>query len=375
MATQSEDVKAQPAILPEARALTALSASRLLVMGGITLIIVGMLFGDIFAVFVLHQNAGRVREQMLAATRAVESRDAQGVLADFTTVGGLLENRGTKVDTHVHLTDFGYLALLLALLQPYVALSEECKRRMATLFLTGATLLPVSVFLIHYLGLTYSPWPAFGWASILADFGGLLAIIACATELNGLWRYVRGRHETSGRIDPNDLLKDYSWASRALLAGGTLLVLAGFIHGAYFAAVHLYQLEQKEVVILQAIVHQAADNNLPAAAQAVDDDAALQGEAAVHIAAHAHVIKFGLLAYLLAFIQPFVFLTERWKRRWVKIMLLGSALLPVAVLLELRLGLVPGGIADIAGLLVIIALIGMLVGAVRYTGRLDARTL
>ena len=34
-----------------------LSARRLLVLGGIGLILVGMIFGDIFAVFVLHQNA------------------------------------------------------------------------------------------------------------------------------------------------------------------------------------------------------------------------------------------------------------------------------------------------------------------------------
>jgi hypothetical protein len=42
------------------------------------------------------------------------------------------------------------------------------------------------------------------------------------------------------------------------------------------------------------------------------------------------------------------------------------------VLLELNLGLVAGGIADIGGLLVIVALVGMLVGILRYSGHLDA---
>jgi hypothetical protein len=46
-------------------------------------------------------------------------------------------------------------------------------------------------------------------------------------------------------------------------------------------------------------------------------------------------------------------------------------LLPVFVLLELRAGLIAGGIADVAGLLVIVALIGMLTGVLRYTGRVD----
>ena len=43
---------------------TALSARRLLVLTGIGMILVGMIFGDIFAVFVLHQNAARVGESL-----------------------------------------------------------------------------------------------------------------------------------------------------------------------------------------------------------------------------------------------------------------------------------------------------------------------
>jgi hypothetical protein len=92
----------------------------------------------------------------------------------------------------------------------------------------------------------------------------------------------------------------------------------------------------------------------------------------VNIAAHSHIIEFGLLAMLLSFVQPFVFLSEKWKRRWVKLLLGGSVILPVFVLLELKLGLLAGGIADIGGLMVIVALVGMLVGILRYSGGLDA---
>jgi hypothetical protein len=56
----------------------------------------------------------------------------------------------------------------------------------------------------------------------------------------------------------------------------------------------------------------------------------------------------------------------------VLLLLFGSLLLPLFVLLELNLGLVAGGIADIGGLLVVVALVGMLVGILRYGGRLDA---
>jgi hypothetical protein len=70
-------------------------------------------------------------------------------------------------------------------------------------------------------------------------------------------------------------------------------------------------------------------------------------------------------------VQPFVFLSEKWKRRWVKVLLGGSVILPVFVLLELKLGLVAGGIADVGGLMVIVGLVGMLVGILRYSGGLD----
>jgi hypothetical protein len=93
----------------------------------------------------------------------------------------------------------------------------------------------------------------------------------------------------------------------------------------------------------------------------------------VDIGAHSHVIEFGLLAILLSFIQSFVFLDPRWKRIWVKLLLAGSIILPMFVLLEMHMGLIAGGIADVGGLMVLVALMGMLAGVLRYTGALDAQ--
>ena len=351
------------------RTFAPMSATRLLVFSGIALIVAGMIFGDIFAVFVLHQNAGGIGEHLRAATRAVAAQQPEVVLTHFGSIGALLENRGTKVDTHVHIIDFGYIALLLALIQPYVALSDAARKRLAKLFVVGATLLPPSVFLIHYVGLAYSPLSSIGWASIAADFGGLLVILACAGELAGLWRYRGGERGTQ---DEARLFDSEGWASRTLLAGGTLLVLAGFAHGAYYAAVDLYDHAAQDTALLRSMMDNAASGALPAAEQAVADYGGLQGNKAVKVAAHAHIIEFGLLAMLLAFVQPYVYLSERWKRRWVWVLLAGSVILPVFVIAELRLGLLAGGIADVGGLLVVLALVGMLVGVLRFTGAADA---
>lgn len=351
------------------------SAQRLFVIGGISLIVVGMVLGDIFAAFVLHPNAGRIGGLLAEATQAVAAHNPQKVQAEFNAIGELLENRGTKVDAHAHIIDFGYLALLLALAQPWVGFSERYKRRLAQIFLAGAVLLPVGVFLIHYVGLAYSPMSAIGWASIVADFGGLLVLLVCASELGGIWKSFRVRASSdtaSSRPKNFPLWDDRSWSSRALLSGGTLLVLAGFIYGAYFAGARLYSWESRDTQLLRQMVTEASAGNLSAARGAVNDYGGLQGEVAINVAAHAHIIEFGFTAMLLALIQPYVFLSERWRRRWALVLLAGSIMLPLFVRMELRWGLLAGGIADVGGLLVIIALLGMLAGVLRYTGKQDA---
>jgi hypothetical protein len=346
-----------------------MGARRLLVFGGIALIAVGMLFGDLFAVFLLHQNGGRTGVALLAATQAVAAGDTAAVKEAFGRIGDLMEDRGTKVDTHVHMIDAGYLALVLALIQPYVALTARKKKLLAKMFVAGGVLLPLGIFLIHYVGMAYSPFPVIGWASILADSAGALLIVSLIGEALGVWSYFRSRRV--GPVEP-ELPRDRSWERRALLTGGTMLMLAGFLHGAFYAAVDLYEHEARETKIFGAMLDAAANRQSSAATQLVSDYGMLQAEKAVTIAAHSHLIEFGLLAILLSFVQPYVFLRGKWKRRWVQVLLLGSAILPVFVLLELKLGLVAGGIADAGGLMVIAGLMGMLVGVLRYTGRLDA---
>jgi hypothetical protein len=346
-----------------------MSARRMLVIGGIALILAGMILGDIFAVFILHPNADRIGAALTDATRAVAAQDAPGAGAAFARIGSYLENRGTKVDAHAHMISFGYIALLLALLQPVVAISEARKKFLAKLFFLGATLLPVGVFLIHYVGLAWSPLSAIGWASIFADLGGLFVFLACAVELIGLWRNFRNRNANASE---DALLSERSWAARVLLSGGTLLVMLGFLHGAWYAGANLYRYEARDNELLAAMAVKAAANDLPGATEAVRDYGGLQGAKAVNIAAHAHIIEFGILAILVAFFQPYVFLRESWKRVWAVTLLVGSLSLPPFVLLELRWGLFAGGLADIGGLLVIIALFAMLIGICRYSGKLDA---
>jgi hypothetical protein len=344
-----------------------MSARRLLIVGGIALIAGGMLFGNIFAVFVLHQNGGQTGQALLAASEAASAGNKLAVKQAFERIGGLLEDHGTKVDTHVHMTDAGYLALLLALMQPYVALPQKHKKILAGLFIAAGLLLPVGIFLIHYAGLAYSPFTAIGWASVLADLAGAALIVVVIAEACGLWNcLVRG-----SPVDEPDLPASRTWERRTLMSGGTFLILLGFLYGAWYAGVDLYHHEAREAQILKNMLDAANSGSAGTVVQ-VASYGSLAAERAVKIAAHSHVIEFGLLAMLLSFVQPYVFLSDRWKRRWVLLLLSGSLVLPLFVLLELNFGLVAGGIADMGGLLVIVALVGMLVGVLRYSGHLDA---
>ena len=354
----------------ELTGFAAMSGRRLLLLGGIGLILTGMFFGDIFAVFTLHQNAARVGANLAAAVEAARAGNRDGVLANFKNVGAFLENRGTKVDTHVHMIDFGYLALLLAILQPWVAFTEKTKRRMAWVFLVGAWVLPIGVYLIHYVGLAHSPMETIGWASIAADVGGFLVLLVTLVYLLGFWRHFRG-----ASVPPADkLLSERGMEGRMLFVGGIALVLLGFLHGAYYAAANLYRHEAQDFSLLAQMNAGAVADDRVAIAAALSDYGQLQGAKAVNIAAHAHSVELGLLAMMLAFFQPYVRLRESSKRRWAAALLFGSLLLPLCVLLEIQYGLVAGGLADLAGLLIIFALLAMWIGILRYAGELDAST-
>jgi hypothetical protein len=353
--------------LESTKFLGAADPARLFIIGGMLLVIAGMIFGDLYAIFILHPNVADIGREMGAAVNAAAAGDADTVFSHFGAVGGFLENAGTKKDAHVHIIHAGYLAFLLAFLQPWVALGSRNKLLLAKVFLWASVILPISIFLIYYVGLVYSPLQSIGWASIFADLSGLVLVLVLAVELAGIWRHMRGNGEQDGAVCRLD-----SENSRALLTGGILLVLAGFLFGLYYAGVHLEEHELRELIILGGLLEQVSVQATEAINQGLVAYGGLQEERAIMIATHAHIVEMGFLALMMAIVQPFVFLNSAWRRRLVMMMLGGAILLPVAIYSERWYGLLAGGVADFAGLLVILAMFGMLIGVWRHTGKMDA---
>lgn len=346
------------------------SPQRVLAIGGLLAVICGMLFGDVFAMFVLHPNNARIGQALAEAAQMIPVGDTDGILSRFASIGGFLENRGTKVDAHSHMIHLGYLALLLALLQPWIAFRPRQKLRLAWLFVVPAFLLPAAVFAIHYVGVAYSPLQHIGWASVVADLSGLLLAVAASLSLWGMWRHFRSgaaAESASGFAQRDDA------ASRTLLVGGLLLLVCGFLYGAGYAAWGLSGSSAAEVDILKDIVTQAAGQRTDALNAAFGAFGDYQMYRAINIAVHTHINEFGILLLLLSFIQPYVYYPDAWKRRWARLAVLGGFGLPVGVLLELKAGVVGKILADSFGFIAICAVMAMLFGLLRHTGAADSR--
>ena len=353
----------------EAQDPLASDSQRVLAIGGLLLVTGGMLFGDVFAMFVLHPNNARIGEAMYAAAQLIPEGDADGILAHFMAIGGFLENRGTKVDTHSHMIHMGYIALLLAMLQPLVALSATAKTRVAWLFMASAALLPAAIFSIYYVGLAYSPFEHIGWGSILADFLGALLALAMSIQLWGLWRHWRGAGQSAPGLSypaPGNS------ASQVLLVGGLLLLVCGFFYGAAYAAWVRSGGADSEVGILKAIVtHARAEQQA-----AMDAEFAAYGMfqmyRAINVAVHTHINEMGIILLLMSFFQGFIDYAERTRRRWAGLAVISAFGLPVGILLEINFGIVGSIVADFFGFTMIVSLMAMLFGLIRHTGVRDA---
>lgn len=353
----------------EARQPIASSSQRLLAIGGILLIVSGMLLGDIFAIFILHPNNARIGEAMYAAAQLVPLGDAEGIVQHFMAVGGFLENRGTKVAAHSHIIHMGYIALLLAMIQPWVALSPASKRRAAWFYIVPAALLAPSIIAIHYVGKAYSPFEHIGWASIFADFFGACLALAVFIQLLGLWRYARS--EGRETLSPAYIGAGNA-ASRALLLGGLLLLVGGFLYGAALAAYKDFAAAPQEIDILKAIVANAAAAQQSLLDQSFADYGQFLKLRALNIAAHAHINEVGILVLLVSFVQAFVQFSDNTRLRWAQLMVFSAFALPAGILLEIPYGIVGSIIADWFGFMLIVSLLAMMFGMLRHTGADDA---
>jgi hypothetical protein len=340
------------------------SAARLLLFGGISLILVGMLLGEGFAIFISHVASDQIRREWIATViPAVEQHDLSAMSAAYNRIEDLLERRGRIMDTHSHMIAYGFLALALALLQPMNEYSERVRHTLAFCIVVGGVIQSLSVFASYWV----IPQARY-WAWISSAAGGVLILAGVLGNYTG----IRGASlksdfagETSRRLS--------SASSRILLRTGAFLILAGMSFGFYYAWAFVTQHEPRQIALLQGALNSAMSRDASGATGSIMAYRALQSRIAIVTAAHSHVIEMGIMAMLLAFVQDFIFLSDHWKRRWAILFCIGGAVMPVCTYCASIFGLVFAGLADAFGIMSVIALFAMLCGLIRHTGAFEER--
>ena len=330
--------------------------ARLLVFGGIALVLAGMFLGEVYAIFVSHVANGEVGRSWAAAIEAIGNRDLAGAAATMRNIEKLQELRGRTMDTHSHLASYGILALVLAMWLPSLSTTPTRKTFWATLILAGGLTQGLFVYVRIYGGQTSSYFSDAGGVLLLAGFAGFV------------WGFL-GR---KGAKHAEPMKLGDSPSARIFARGGTLLILLGMCFGFYYAWVFVTQHEPGQNALLQSSLERAAKGQVSPAKSDMLAYRGLQSRIAITAAAHSHVIEYGMLAILLAFLQPQVLLKERWKKLWAWIFVLASLAMGLCIFGATIFGLRSAGLADTFGVFLILSITANLAGIVRRTGAEDA---
>ena len=339
------------------------TATRVFVFGGILLLLTNMMLGEVFAIFISHVANGEIRDRWMEIIAAARAGDLEALGAHFSRVGNLLDYRGRIMNTHSHVGAFGMLALLFALLQPLLNLTMGTRLGLAICLIAGGFIQTLFIFASHYTG---------PWTFVISDIGAILVMVTMGGTLAGLLRMDPASADDSRA----DFLRHglHTPAGLLLARGGALLILVGMVGGFVYAAVFSFHHEPALFRALENLLSAVPNSNTTEPGPLVLEYRGLNSRIAILAAAHSHAIEMGILALLLAPLQGLIFLTDRIRLLWARVLIAGAYLLPFFIFNATIYGLRSAAFADLSGFAVIVALCAMLAGLVRRTGRDDAVT-
>lgn len=157
-----------------------MSARQILLIGGITLAILGMSYGLWYAAFAEHQALDGIGHSLSSGFEAAAARNS------VSAENSLLSYREAKyvydrqVDVHGHWIGLAMLLIVLAIGFDHVGLREKIKQLLAWALLLGSTLFPLGVLMQTW---SHGPLPR-----AIAILGSGLAIAALTGTVLGLMR-------------------------------------------------------------------------------------------------------------------------------------------------------------------------------------------
>lgn len=336
-----------------------LDAARVLAIGGLFLVAGGMVVGEIYAIYISHVANGIIGRNWVGVIETAARGDLAQMREHFAIILDLSEKRGRTMNSHSHLAAFGLLALVLALVQPWVQQPSGTRLRLAIVFLIGSLLQVGGVYISYYTG---------ELSLYLSDLGGILLIVALVGTCWSL------RHAAATGLPARDFIAEAlaPAASRWLVKSGLLLVVLGMAFGMFYAWQLVSADEPAVYSSIEGAAASLATGDTTSATAEITRFKRAQSKIAITGAAHSHAIEFGFLMVLLAFVQRYVMLSERWRLHWAKTVTVGAFMLPVCVYLATLYGLRAAAFSDIFGAVVLIGLAAMAYGIVRYSGAVDA---
>jgi hypothetical protein len=122
-------------------------AKGILIVWSLVLVILGMSWGLIYAVFIEHPRLNQMGEAMTAAYVEGAKDNLEAGKAALGRFADLRHAYVREVDLHSHWTALGFIGLLIGIVFHQVRFSEETKIKLAWTFLLGSFLFPLGVIL------------------------------------------------------------------------------------------------------------------------------------------------------------------------------------------------------------------------------------
>jgi hypothetical protein len=158
------------------------TASRVLLVGGLLLLVWGFLYGAVYAAW-LESGVATPEIDILKSIVANAAAQQQELLGqDFAAYGQFQMYKAINVATHTHINEMGILMLLLSFAQGLLPYSESTRTRWAMAAVIGGFFLPIGILLEIPYGVV---------GSVVADTAGFVVIFALVAMLLGLLRYMR----------------------------------------------------------------------------------------------------------------------------------------------------------------------------------------
>jgi hypothetical protein len=122
-------------------------SSKILIVGGLALAAFGMLYGLHYAVFIEHQTLDRMGGALTNSFLRIAERQIPEAHAFIDSYGQTRYNYVRQVDVHSHWIGLGMLMIVLGVVFDRQGFSEQTRRWLALVLLTGSIVFPLGVIL------------------------------------------------------------------------------------------------------------------------------------------------------------------------------------------------------------------------------------